>query len=136
MLKKSSHIVFIVFALALLWKDIAAFSWNVNFYLNQKTLAKTFCENKDKPEMKCNGKCYLAKKLKQIAQEEQEEHQNKLVPPLKLKDNEWFSAMAIISFKIAQFTPITKEQKPLILPNQRLSLGYLSTCFHPPTLNC
>jgi hypothetical protein len=136
MIKKSSHLVFIVFALALLWKDIAAFSWNVNFYLNQKSLAKTFCENKDKPEMKCNGKCYLAKKLKQIAQEEQEERQNKLVPPLKLKDSEWFSSLANHVFSLPTIIFHIEEQKPQVLPNQQLAAGYISNCFHPPSCNC
>lgn len=134
MLKKSSHIVFIVFALALLWKDIASFSWNVIFFLNQKTLAKTFCENKDKPEMKCNGKCYLAKKLKQIAQAEQEEQQNKLVPPLKLKDNEWFSTFKLPAFDLIEPNIIVSKELTFSIRNQAISKGFLSACFHPPTL--
>jgi uncharacterized protein YlzI (FlbEa/FlbD family) len=35
----------------------------MNFYLNQKEIAAIECENKDRPEMNCNGKCYLAKQL-------------------------------------------------------------------------
>ncbi len=34
------------------------------FYFQQATIAKTLCENRDKPKMQCNGKCYLAKQLK------------------------------------------------------------------------
>ena len=34
------------------------------FYFQQSTISKTLCENRDKPKMHCNGKCYLAKQLK------------------------------------------------------------------------
>ena len=34
------------------------------FYFQQESITKTLCENRDKPKMHCNGKCYLAKQLK------------------------------------------------------------------------
>jgi hypothetical protein len=42
------------------------------FHLNRDYIAKVLCENRQRPELKCNGNCYLAKKLKQ-----QEETQDK-----------------------------------------------------------
>lgn len=36
----------------------------LHFYANQKEIAEKFCENKDKPEMNCHGKCHLNKELK------------------------------------------------------------------------
>jgi len=33
------------------------------FYFNQKAIASEKCINKNKPRLKCNGKCYLAKQL-------------------------------------------------------------------------
>ncbi len=33
------------------------------FYFQQSTISKTLCENRNKPKMHCNGKCYLAKQL-------------------------------------------------------------------------
>jgi len=35
------------------------------FRLNRDYIAKVLCENRQRPGLKCNGKCYLAKKLKQ-----------------------------------------------------------------------
>lgn len=35
------------------------------FQLNRSYIAKVLCENRDRPKLNCNGKCYLAKKLKQ-----------------------------------------------------------------------
>ena len=37
----------------------------IDFAINQDFIARTFCENKAKPAMHCNGKCYMKKKLAQ-----------------------------------------------------------------------
>lgn len=37
---------------------------NVVYYeLNVESIVKQYCVNKDKPQLRCNGKCHLAKKL-------------------------------------------------------------------------
>ncbi|WP_183867647.1 hypothetical protein [Pedobacter cryoconitis] len=46
------------------------------FELNQKYIASTLCENRDKPEIHCNGKCYLMKKLKQAEEKEKKQEQD------------------------------------------------------------
>jgi hypothetical protein len=47
-----------------------------SFDLNQNYIASTLCENRDKPEMHCNGKCYLMKKLKQAEEKEKKQEQD------------------------------------------------------------
>lgn len=42
----------------------------LNYQINKKEIAETRCENRDKPEMHCNGQCYLAKQLKKAEQKE------------------------------------------------------------------
>ena len=49
------------------------------YHLNKEYITANFCENKAKPNMKCNGKCYLNKKIKA-----QEQTENKV--PSLLKD--------------------------------------------------
>jgi hypothetical protein len=34
-----------------------------SFYINQKEVILSFCENKDKPKLNCEGKCHLKKIL-------------------------------------------------------------------------
>jgi hypothetical protein len=34
-----------------------------DYYISIDTIIEKFCENKDKPEMQCNGKCYLNKQV-------------------------------------------------------------------------
>ncbi|MEO9545045.1 MAG: hypothetical protein ABJG99_15450 [Crocinitomicaceae bacterium] len=36
----------------------------VHFFANQESITQEFCENQDKPEMECHGKCHLKKVLK------------------------------------------------------------------------
>lgn len=35
------------------------------YQLNKSYIARTLCVNRDKPMMHCNGKCYLAKQLRE-----------------------------------------------------------------------
>jgi hypothetical protein len=42
----------------------------ISYKINYNYIANVLCENKDKPEMNCNGKCHLKKELKKTAEEE------------------------------------------------------------------
>jgi len=52
----------------------------ISWRINQDYIAKYLCENKDKKELKCKGKCHLMKNLKKSEQQEN------LPLPLKLKE--------------------------------------------------
>ena len=45
------------------------------FELNQYYIVNNLCENRNKPEMHCKGKCYLAKKIKQAEEKEKKQEQ-------------------------------------------------------------
>lgn len=45
---------------------------SLNFYANQNYIARNFCENRNKPQMHCNGKCQLQKKLNQEASKDKQ----------------------------------------------------------------
>lgn len=124
---RSTLLVF--FAVSLLWKDVAAFTWNVHFYANQKALAEEFCINRNKPQILCNGKCYLADQLQKIMQEEQQQKEKPIIPPLKLKDSEYFSHVMPLSVLVSRviltettlhvpyisgvgFDPLSKQLRP------------------------
>lgn len=61
------------------------------FELNQDYISSKLCENRDKPELQCAGKCYLMKKLKQAEEKEKKQEQETLKKSLQdhfvLKDN-------------------------------------------------
>lgn len=55
---KSFIILFVAFTMLLkpLWPV-------VEYVMNYDYIVNVLCENKDKPELKCDGKCYLAQQL-------------------------------------------------------------------------
>jgi hypothetical protein len=40
----------------------------IEYNLNKEYIVSTLCENRDKPELACNGKCYLQTKIEQSEQ--------------------------------------------------------------------
>ena len=60
------------------------FTWTANsfifidFKIHQESIAEEHCINKDKPEMNCDGKCYLKEQLSKVGPEEQ--HSTPLSP--------------------------------------------------------
>jgi hypothetical protein len=68
------------------------------FILNQEKITEQFCVNKEKPELKCNGKCHLAKQL------ENEEEQTTSPSSLKrIHLTLYFSEPIIFSDRTSSF---------------------------------
>jgi hypothetical protein len=45
----------------------------IGFYVNQEYIAKNLCVNRNQPQLHCNGKCHLAKQLRE---EDRKEHES------------------------------------------------------------
>ena len=39
--------------------------WIAYYQINKDFITKSYCINKNRPKMHCDGKCYLAKKIKE-----------------------------------------------------------------------
>ena len=95
----------------------------IGFEANQTYIAKELCENKDKPEMHCNGKCYLMKKLKQAQDKEQK--QERQSQKTQIQDAVVVTPMVFKQYALAE----TKLHIPA-------SMGMLqsikNSIFHPP----
>ncbi len=70
MLNRFTAIVLIVFSLSANFSKLFIYA---GFEMNKNTIATTLCENRDKPWMHCNGRCYLLKKIKQAEEKEKNE---------------------------------------------------------------
>lgn len=94
------------------------------YFINQDYIAAVLCENKDEPEMECNGKCYLKKELKKDEERKGDEKTTKvevlLFCEVKLAESD-----AIIDFQI-------EKTESSIYLSRRLSSGYHQDIFHPP----
>jgi hypothetical protein len=72
-------IIYFLLSLLLLQNSgrIAVMVW---FEVNQPEIARTLCENRNRPELHCDGQCILAQKLKAV--EQREKQQAAMVAPL------------------------------------------------------
>lgn len=95
-----------------------------NFYLNQEAITAKFCVNKNKPKMNCNGKCYLAK---QIKEQEQREAGNAI---MELANIEVFSSASHFAQSLkSSYTIIAIIYPEFSVP---LSETFLTNTFKPP----
>ena len=69
-----------------------------DFYANQQAIAATLCENKDKPVLKCEGKCLLSKKLKSLETKEQQNPERKAEnKPEDISSRSFYSSLFVLS---------------------------------------
>ncbi|GAB3886872.1 hypothetical protein [Spirosoma agri] len=53
-----------VLLLATLLPTVSQWGTIAYYHANKAYIARVLCENRDKPDLHCNGQCYLAKRLK------------------------------------------------------------------------
>ena len=69
-------ILSIIILLSFTAKPAVNFSIIAYYQTNLSQIIEDFCVNKDKPELNCDGKCYLAQKLDQSATNSDEVENN------------------------------------------------------------
>ena len=109
--------------------------WQVHYELNKAEITARYCENKNRPELHCNGQCYLAKQLQKAdsaLQAKEQEQQNHLDLGAKI-----FSEQFYLSNE-AQFLALqplfVQAQKETLSKTILYSFNYISNCFHPPCM--
>jgi hypothetical protein len=103
----------------------------IEYVVNYDYISKVLCENKDKPQMHCNGKCHL---MKEMAKESESEK-----PILPDKKSGVFENEVLFFQVIQPFETIQVGYLSVIKTNARYSnlYCYMNThsVFHPPTFN-
>lgn|SRR5574343_12312 len=66
MLKKS---IIVFFAVVICFQAVIQALVMIDWKVNQDFITARYCVNKNKPELKCNGQCQLAKKLRKVENE-------------------------------------------------------------------
>ena len=97
----------------------------LNYHINKKTITETKCENKDKPQMHCNGQCYLAKQLKQAEEKETAIPNLNQLKDLSLYFNTKAESLRFFSDDSFSFTPLA------YLLSEPIK-SYPGSVFHPP----
>lgn len=118
------RIIAICLLTALLMNTFSRVAVYSGFKRNRQYIAKTLCENRNKPQLHCNGRCYLAKKIKQAEEKEkrqEEQDQKPVLPAALLSDT--LNVLADF-FKILRLFPGGTER--LVFPRAGVEI------FHPP----
>src|SRR5690242_12326649 len=82
----------------------------LDFLANRGTISKTLCINRGKPQMHCNGRCYLARQIQKQQNENKEQGNNKkekfeaqfFFVPAETTIVHFFSASALIYASIGE----------------------------------
>lgn len=120
-LKNSWAHIFIILYIAAMLRPVMPLA---NYLINQDYIAEFLCINKDKPELECNGKCYLEKQLKEASEEKE-----KNLPAIAMEEY----PIGIIDFIIfLSEKPIIETSTCDVQYYNNYKFSYLNQIFHPP----
>jgi hypothetical protein len=102
----------------------------IEYGLNYDYIAKVLCENKAKPELKCNGKCHLMKQLAKASEAEKSDSKDKK----NSSKMEW--EIPFVNVEIESITGLNRCFYFMELPtySNQYSFSSESIFFHPPTV--
>lgn len=117
-------ITFVFLYLVALLRPLAPY---LEYYSNKNFFAAVLCINKAKPELKCNGKCALSKKLKKAFKDES---QPTSVPStIKLGD---YPVGFVSLYKLSEPVETTLLSCYKETATELVTQGFLSNIFRPP----
>ncbi|GGN07204.1 hypothetical protein GCM10010967_48340 [Dyadobacter beijingensis] len=92
------------------------------YKVNKEYITRVLCQNRDKPQLHCNGKCYLAKKLKEQQQKQDQQTSDRVesIPTLQL----FASPLAFFEFA-AEHLPVASTA----------NFSYKLASYHAPLSN-
>lgn len=123
----------VLFSCLLLSKTIYGIFWQVKFHLNQREIVRMECVNKNRPELHCNGKCYLAKQLQKAEEQLDEKKQasSRSLENLKWMETSLFACPEKMLVKMELASPSQNEKHHFHHVNFYQCENVLG-CFHPP----
>ena len=106
-------------------QTFSAYVIKADYMLNRAFISNSLCVNKEKPEMHCQGKCYLNKKLNQQQKQDQQAPVSK---------NEKFDVAPFFVPKLFSLTGILSSIKPaFFITDEGLVYSSPNSIFHPPS---
>ena len=122
------NVILIAASLIMLTKPL----WPVvEYVLNYDYIVNVLCENKDKPEMQCNGKCHLSKELAKEAGAENDNPFNSKTSKTEIP--QFIISENIIEYIFSSTGSLISEENIGYRPNLNSSL-FTSKILHPPQL--
>jgi len=98
----------------------------IEYHSNYDYIANVLCENRDRPYLECNGKCYLEKQLNKT---NHENHDHKSTVPQINFDDYPISQLGQYSYKIKDFKEQNDEEQ---FVEHQISQEYWTSLLKPP----
>lgn len=119
-----------IFLLILLLNSSLFNKWAIVGYYeaNHEYIAKVLCENRERPELHCDGKCFLAKKLKKAEEQEQKQTSEKLEKIQKMT----LFCVPLLSAEKKTLTFTSFIKRIVFLPHFFFAQEESFGVFHPP----
>lgn len=121
MKKWIAFILLLVFTL----QTFYASGFTVWFYANRKAIASEHCINKNRPELKCDGKCFLSMKMKEAGQHQDEN------APLQVKQLLEGSPYTLLNCYFSLETPESSIEHQTVY-TIRYNYLHSASLFRPP----
>lgn len=96
----------------------------LDYITNYKYISQELCENLDKPELECNGKCYLIKQTRAL-QEDQEEKDAVIAEVLNLQ----YTTSETFSYELLSLVDVERNNT---FPYSEKEYSVLSDKITPP----
>ncbi|RFS15025.1 hypothetical protein [Emticicia sp. C21] len=122
------QIALLFLSLALVLKSFVVPLICLDYEIRKDFIIRNYCVNKNKPEMHCDGKCFLAKRIK--AQTEKEEQSALQDFIYKLLEANTFESQQTFTFKNVLEIKDFPGNNYLFI--EKLTLDFSSPIFHPP----
>lgn len=100
-----------------------------DYELRKDFIIKNYCVNKSRPELHCDGKCYLAKQLEKAEQEDKKQATGNFITKLLSFESE-IKANLFTDFFLQK--PFLVKENPNFIYSEFFSSKNAFSFFHPP----
>jgi len=105
----------------------------IDYVVNYEYISTQLCENVEKPELKCNGKCHLMKELSKASEDEKPINSDK--KQNTKQETEVLFCEVISTFQSSNYKNFDSNENFSFYQNF-YNIDILTSIFHPPTSNC
>lgn len=91
----------------------------VEYVANYDYIVTVLCENKEKPQLQCNGKCYLAKQLEKSAEQDEQNPFGEHNPNTEIQHPVFFQTLLVtrLGTQFYYNSEVNFKNTPLLISN-------------------
>ncbi|MBK9935003.1 MAG: hypothetical protein IPP61_03630 [Cytophagaceae bacterium] len=130
-MEKSKKILSITLLIALAIKLLMAPVIFLDYQLRKDFIVRNYCINKNRPEMHCNGKCYLARQIKKAQENDEKQATDSFLSKLLLTESEVKTSAFSDFFSLKSFI---SKQKPQFYYIESISSKFVISFLKPPRI--